>query len=344
MIPFAALGLSPRTGPVAVNGAPVGAPVGVPVDPALVETEAAVDRLRAYLCGVLRGKAAVIEHVLACLFARGHLLLEDKPGLGKTTLAKGLAQALGGRFARVQCTPDLLPSDVTGFNVLNQKTAEFEFREGPVFSDVLLTDEINRATPRTQSALLEAMGERQVTVDARRYALSPQFFVIATQNPTEQHGTYPLPEAQLDRFAMKLNIGYPDPLDEQRLLQAAIDGGHDAPPLDEPILPEAELARLQAVVARVAVAPALLDYMVRVAGRSRQHSQITLGVSPRGLLVWLRSAQARAFLQRRTFVVPEDLQEMAVPVFAVRLAVDHDRPEPLIQELLDHVPLPEYGA
>lgn len=166
-----------------------------------------ISQLRDYLNSVLQGKRDVIEQVLVCLLARGHLLVEDKPGLGKTTLAKALAVAVGGCFARVQCTPDLLPSDITGFNVLNQQSMAFEFREGPVFADVLLTDEINRATPRTQSALLEAMAERQVTVDAHRYRLSPQFFVIATQNPSEQHGTYPLPEAQLDRFAMKLSIG-----------------------------------------------------------------------------------------------------------------------------------------
>jgi MoxR-like ATPase len=160
--------------------------------------------------------------VLICLLARGHLLLEDRPGLGKTTLAKALAEAIGGSFARVQCTPDLLPSDITGFNIFNQKTQEFDFRPGPVFADVLLADEINRATPRTQSALLEAMAERQVTVDAERFALGGSFFVIATQNPHEQHGTYPLPEAQLDRFAMKLEIGYPPREDERAMLAAAV--------------------------------------------------------------------------------------------------------------------------
>ncbi|HWL06837.1 MAG TPA: AAA family ATPase, partial [Planctomicrobium sp.] len=171
--------------------------------------------LRERLNTVLRGKESVVHFVLVTLLARGHLLLEDRPGLGKTTLAKALAGALGERFARIQCTPDLLPGDITGFSIFNQKTQEFEFREGPVFAEVLLADEINRATPRTQSALLEAMAERQVTVDAQRYQLPPQFFVIATQNPTDQHGTYPLPEAQLDRFAMKLSIGYPEPEDER---------------------------------------------------------------------------------------------------------------------------------
>ncbi|MCI0459485.1 MAG: AAA family ATPase, partial [Gemmataceae bacterium] len=173
-----------------------------------------IDGLRAALNHALRGKPQVIEQVLACLLARGHLLLEDLPGLGKTTLAKALAQAIGSRFARVQCTPDLLPGDITGFSVFNQKTREFDFLPGPVFADVLLADEINRTTPRTQSALLEAMAERQVTVDNVRHPLAPTFFVMATQNPVEHHGTYPLPEAQLDRFAMKLSIGYPERDDE----------------------------------------------------------------------------------------------------------------------------------
>jgi MoxR-like ATPase len=183
-----------------------------------------IDGLRAALNRALRGKADVVEKVLACLLARGHLLLEDLPGLGKTTLAKAVAAAVGGKFARIQCTPDLLPGDITGFSIFNQKTREFEFQPGPVFANVLLADEINRTTPRTQSALLEAMAERQVTVDNVRHALAPTFFVIATQNPVEHHGTYPLPEAQLDRFAMKLSVGYPDRSDELDLLAAAV--GH----------------------------------------------------------------------------------------------------------------------
>lgn len=301
-----------------------------------------VVRLREYLNTVIRGKAAVIEQVLVCLFSRGHLLIEDMPGLGKTTLAKGLAAAIGGRFARVQCTPDLLPSDITGFNVLNQKTMEFEFREGPVFADVLLTDEINRATPRTQSALLEAMAERQVTVDAVRYLLSPQFFVIATQNPSEQHGTYPLPEAQLDRFAMKLSIGYPHPDDERELLQAAIAGEMDHVPPAEPFLTQRELAQSQALVARLTVAEPLQRYIVDVAQATRRHPQVTLGLSPRGALMWQRAAQAHAFLDGRDYVVPSDLQEVALPVLGVRLAVEHARPEPVLREIMDTVPLPEY--
>jgi MoxR-like ATPase len=300
--------------------------------------------LRDFLNRLLRGKEDVIELVLVCLLSRGHLLVEDKPGLGKTTLAKGLAMAAGAKFGRVQCTPDLLPSDITGFNVLNQKSVEFEFRPGPVFSDVLLADEINRATPRTQSALLEAMAERQVTVDAVRRPLSPRFFVIATQNPGDQHGTYPLPEAQLDRFAMKLGIGYPAPADELGILQSAIDGTHDNFHLDRPLLDLETLGRIQDEVSRLTVAPPLLDYMVRVADGSRRHPRVQLGISPRGLLSWLRAAQARAYLAARNYVVPDDLRDTARPVLEVRLAVDHDLPRQVVDELLDDTPLPEYRA
>ncbi len=240
----------------------------------------AVDAIRTALNAALRGKAAVVESVLACLLARGHLLIEDLPGLGKTTLAKALAQALGGKFARVQCTPDLLPGDITGFRVYDQKTREFEFLPGPVFADVLLADEINRATPRTQSALLEAMAERQVTVDSLRHVLSDTFFVMATQNPVEQHGTYPLPEAQLDRFAMKLRIGYPGPDDERAMLDAAVGATSDTPGGAAPSLAPGQLRALQEAVAAIAVGPLVRDYLVALGGASRSHRQVTLGLSP----------------------------------------------------------------
>ncbi|MBM4077274.1 MAG: MoxR family ATPase [Planctomycetes bacterium] len=300
-----------------------------------------VDNLRKRLNHVIRGKSEAIEFVLVCLLSRGHLLLEDRPGLGKTTLAKSLVAALGGRYSRVQCTPDLLPTDITGFNILNQKTLEFEFRQGPVFSDVLLADEINRATPRTQSALLEAMAERQVTVDGHRFALSEQFFVIATQNPSDQHGTYPLPEAQLDRFAMKLQLGYPEKNDEIELLQADLRT-EMAPRDDSPIVSREDLARLQQAVARTAVADSLQKYLVEFAAATRNHPQIGLGVSPRGVLIWQRAAQAHAFLSRRKYVVPEDIQRTAIPVLGVRIAADNDRTEGILRDLLDSVPLPEY--
>lgn len=308
---------------------------------------AALDRVEAVryrLNDVLKGKRDVVQHVLVCLLARGHLLLEDRPGLGKTTLAKALADAVGGRFARIQCTPDLLPSDITGFNIFNQKDREFEFRRGPVFSDILLADEINRATPRTQSALLEAMAERQVTVDAERFRLAEAFFVIATQNPHEQHGTYPLPEAQLDRFAMKLEIGYPHRDDERAMLAAAVvdaagarhdDGG--------PILEAGQLAAMQATVAAIPVTQPVQEYLVTLAASTRNHRDIPLGVSPRGLLTWQRAAQAWAYLAGRQFVTPDDVQQVAVPVLSVRLGTERGDTESLIRQLLQGVEAPTWS-
>jgi MoxR-like ATPase len=308
---------------------------------------AALDRVEAVrnrLNDVLKGKRDVVQHVLVCLLARGHLLLEDRPGLGKTTLAKALADAVGGRFARIQCTPDLLPSDITGFNIFNQKDREFEFRRGPVFSDILLADEINRATPRTQSALLEAMAERQVTVDAERFGLAEAFFVIATQNPHEQHGTYPLPEAQLDRFAMKLEIGYPHRDDERAMLAAAVadaagprhhDGGS--------ILDAGQLAAMQAAVAAIPVTQPVQEYLVTLAASTRNHRDIPLGVSPRGLLTWQRAAQAWAYLAGRQFVTPDDVQQVAVPVLSVRLGTERGDTESLIRQLLQGVEAPTWS-
>jgi MoxR-like ATPase len=301
--------------------------------------EGRIDGLRAALNRALRGKARVVEQVLACLLARGHLLLEDLPGLGKTTLAKALAAAVGGRFARVQCTPDLLPGDVTGFSVFNQKTREFEFLPGPVFSDVLLADEVNRTTPRTQSALLEAMAERQVTVDNVRHTLTSTFFVIATQNPVEHHGTYPLPEAQLDRFALKLSVGYPERDDEIGLLAGAV--GHVASDQEgEAILAEGELAGLQERVARIAVQPNVQAYLVDLGRTTRSHPKVALGLSPRGLLTWQRVAQAWAFLKDRPFVTPDDVQEVAGPVLSVRLGLAPDVVGGVIHQILETIPVP----
>jgi len=302
---------------------------------------ASLSRLRERLNFALRGKADVVELVLVCLLANGHLLLEDKPGLGKTTLAKSLASGIGGRFARCQCTPDLLPSDITGFNIFNQSSHEFEFRHGPVFAEVLLADEINRATPRTQSALLEAMAERQVTVDAQRYTLSAQFFVIATQNPVDQHGTYPLPEAQLDRFAMKLSVGYPGHADEVHMLQDAVGGTFRATD-GQPILALQQLSRIQELVAALSVTPSVQDYLVRLAHESRRHPSISLGLSPRGLLTWQRVAQSRAWLLGRSFVTPDDVQDVAEPVLSVRLGLEATEASSVIQEILSRVPVPNY--
>lgn len=300
----------------------------------------ALEGTRQALNTALKGKKAVVEHVLACLLARGHLLIEDLPGLGKTTLAKALAHAIGGKFARVQCTPDLLPGDITGFRVYDQKTREFDFLPGPVFADVLLADEINRATPRTQSALLEAMAEHQVTVDNVRHVLSETFFVIATQNPVEQHGTYPLPEAQLDRFAMKLRIGYPDRADELAMLAAAVGGDVERHGEAGFALAPGQLRSLQQQVARVAVGPLVGAYLVDLAAASRAHRQVTLGLSPRGLLTWQRLAQAQAFLDGRDYATPDDVQAVARPVLEVRLGVEPEAVERVLAEILESVPVP----
>jgi MoxR-like ATPase len=304
------------------------------------EGERIVGALRRTLNSALMGKEDVTELVLACLLSRGHLLFDDLPGLGKTTLAKTLAHAVGGRFARVQCTPDLLPGDITGFNIFNQKTREFEFLPGPVFSDVLLADEINRATPRTQSALFEAMAERQVTIDGASRALSTSFFVIATQNPVESHGAYPLPEAQLDRFAMKVRIGYPDRSSELSLLASRI--GRDALSAELPaaVVDRVSLIDVQDQVSRVPVADSLHEYLVDLGRATREHRAVHLGLSPRGLLTWQRVAQARAFLQGREFVNPDDIQDVALPVLSVRLVGDFESVDRLVAEILGAVAVP----
>lgn len=301
--------------------------------------QAPIDKLREALNGALRGKQGVNELVLACLLARGHLLIEDLPGLGKTTLAKALATAVGGVFARVQCTPDLLPTDITGFQMFNQKTREFEFIPGPVFSDVLLADEINRTTPRTQSALFEAMAERQVTIDGSTRRLHDSFFVIATQNPVDSHGAYPLPDAQLDRFSMRISIGYPDRTSELEMLAADVfDGGTSASSVSV-VSPE-ELRSLQAHVSQVAVSRMVQGYLVDLAQKLRNHPDVPLGLSPRGLLVWQRVAQARAHLQGRDFVTPDDVQDVAEPVLDVRLSGEKSQRSAAIKSILESSPVP----
>ncbi len=328
-IPYENQTLEPRPAP------------GDAADPEASDLRAAFGQVAERLNGVLQGKSDVVDMVLVCLLAQGHLLLEDKPGLGKTTLAKALAAAIGGRFSRVQCTPDLLPGDITGFSIFNQRTQEFEFREGPVFADVLLADEINRATPRTQSALLEAMAERQVTVDANRYELAPQFFVLATQNPIEQEGTYPLPEAQLDRFAMKLSVGYPARHDEQEMLAAAVGPRSESRPETPPILQSAELRRAQQLVAATYVDPCIQAYLIDLGTATRNHAQVHLGVSPRGLLTWQRVCQARAYLDGRDFVTPDDVQHTAIAVLGVRLGVEHGDASAVVTELINSQPVPQ---
>lgn len=296
--------------------------------------------LRGRLNRVLLGKQERIELVLACLLAQGHLLLDDLPGLGKTTLAKAIADCFGVKFARIQCTPDLLPTDVTGFNLFNQKTREFEFHSGPVFADILLADEINRTTPRTQSALFEAMAERQVTIDGISRPLSSNFFVIATQNPIDSHGAYPLPEAQLDRFAMRLAIGYPDREAQLAILNQAAHNHDDSGAL--PSLTSESLAALQTKVSECRITNELQEYLISLCEATRNHESVILGVSPRGLLIWQQVAKAWAVLSERDFVIPDDLQAVAQPVVSVRLVTRGQKEEQVIDSILNTTEVPTY--
>ncbi len=297
-------------------------------------------KLRLRLNSILLGKPEVIELVLACLLARGHLLFDDLPGLGKTTLAKAIANAVGGKFSRVQCTPDLLPTDVTGFNIFNQQVREFQFVPGPVFADVLLADEINRATPRTQSSLFEAMAERQVTIDTVSRQLSRSFFVIATQNPVESLGAYPLPEAQLDRFSMKLRIGYPDRDNEVDLLEANIGAIPRTATLDQPIVNPELLAAIQDQVAGIQVSKPVRQYIVDLATFIRKHPVVRLGISPRGLIIWQRVAQGWACLLGRDFVTPDDVREVALATIGVRIVGEFDQPDEVINKALHEIRVP----
>lgn len=294
------------------------------------------------------GKRQVVQAALATILSNGHLLLEDIPGVGKTTLAKALARALGCEFKRIQFTPDLLPSDVTGTSVFNQKTLEFEFRQGPVFANVVLADEINRSTPKTQSALLECMEERQVTADGRTYPLQSPFFVIATQNNIELSGTYPLPEAQLDRFTARLSMGYPDMEDELRILQEQVKSR----PVDTlvPVASAEDVRTLQAATRDVHIGLALQRYIVDIVAATRTHPAVSLGASPRGSLHLQHVSQALAFMAGRDYVTPDDVKSLAVAVLAHRVIV---RPEhrikgataqSVVAEVLQRIPVPIAAA
>ena len=299
-----------------------------------------LDALRLRLNSALVGKSEVVEMVIACVLAQGHLLFDDLPGLGKTTLAKALASSVGGKYSRVQCTPDLLPTDISGFNIYNQKTQEFEFRRGPIFSDLLLADEINRATPRTQSALFEAMAERQVTIDNQTMPLASTFFVIATQNPIESHGAYPLPEAQLDRFAIKLSIGYPAKRDEVALLAENI-GSPESRDQDEPVISLTELSQIQEAVKAIEVNEAVRSYLVELATETRNHTDIAVGLSPRGLIIWQRMSQAHAYLTGRHFVTPDDIKHVAKPVLKLRITSSCRNSDAVIDDIINSVKIPE---
>jgi MoxR-like ATPase len=276
-----------------------------------------IARIRGALGQVIRGKSDVIELLLTGVLAAGHVLIEDVPGVGKTTLAKTLARALSVEFARVQFTPDLLPADILGSVVLNPREGTFSFQRGPIFTNILLADEINRASPRTQSALLEAMNETQVTVEVSTHPLPRPFFVIATQNPVDFQGTYPLPEAQLDRFLLRLTMGYPSEQEELEMLSDRKLGD----PLDslEPLAEAAQIVELQRAVRSIEVRPPVARYLLGLVRATRGHRELGLGISPRGALALYRAAQARAMLEGRPYVSPEDIQALAVPALAHRV-------------------------
>jgi len=292
---------------------------------------------------VIVGKRSAIEMALVALLCDGHVLIEDVPGVGKTMLARALAASLGLSFKRLQCTPDLLPNDITGVSVLNQKTGEFEFRPGPAFAHVLLADEINRATPRTQSALLEAMGERQVTVDGVTYPLARPFIVLATQNPIEYEGTFPLPEAQLDRFLMRLSVGYPDAAEESRILRR-LQREHPIESLGQ-VVEGAALPDLARQAWEVHVDDTVESYVVRLVQATREHPDLALGASPRGSLALFKTAQALAALQGRDYVLPDDVKRMAPLTLTHRLLLKPESalrgrtPVQIVQEILGKVEL-----
>ncbi|PYX97512.1 MAG: ATPase [Acidobacteria bacterium] len=304
-------------------------------------------QLEASLRTVIRGKDDVLRLALVSMLARGHLLIEGVPGVGKTTLGQALARALDCSFQRVQFTSDMLPSDVLGISIYSAIEQQFEFKRGPVFANILLADEINRTTPKTQSALLEAMNEGQVTVDAHSYPLPQPFLVIATQNPVEHHGTYPLPESQLDRFLMRVHMGYPEGEAEREILRS--EAGAAQLENLRPVLTGAEMLEMQAAANQVRVDDSLVTYTLQIVRKTRASEHLTLGVSPRGAQMLYRAAQAMAFLEGRTFCTPEDFKPLAVPVFAHRVVVDalysstlkrSDQADQIVREIVESVPVP----
>lgn len=313
-------------------------------------TSQIVAQLQRSIARAIYGKEEAIQLALITLLARGHLLIEDVPGVGKTTLAQALAKSFHCSFQRIQFTSDLLPSDVLGVSVYNPESREFEFRSGPIFANVVLADEINRTTPRTQSALLEAMNEAQVSIDGKTLTLPQPFLVIATQNPVEHHGTYPLPESQLDRFLMRIKMGYPSPETEREILRKRV-GVLGENPLDglEPVADVSEVLAMQDSVAQIKVDTSLHDYALDIVNRTRNSEQLALGVSPRGTLMLQRAAQARAFLDGRDYCLPDDFKQLAVPVFSHRVVASSrhaslqkksETTESVLREIVESVPVP----
>ncbi|MGQ9517159.1 MAG: AAA family ATPase [Anaerolineae bacterium] len=311
------------------------------------EIQALAERVKENVGQVIVGKEEVVELALIALLCEGHLLIEDVPGIGKTTLAKALARSLDCQFSRIQFTPDLLPSDVTGISFFNQRTQSFEFRAGPIFAQIVLADEINRATPRTQSALLEAMQERQVTIDGQTYALLRPFMVLATQNPIELEGTFPLPEAQVDRFLMRIALGYPDAQEENAILRRFARED----PLEplEPAATSAQVLEAQRAVRQVHVEDSVREYMVRVVRATREHEAVALGVSPRGTLALFHTSQALAALRGRHFVIPDDVKALVPYVLTHRIIISQRvrlrgrTPAEVLQEIVEAVPVPVEG-
>jgi MoxR-like ATPase len=313
----------------------------------VITTAGKIEQLQSTIESVIHGKPEVVQLSLVALLAGGHLLIEDVPGVGKTTLAQALARSFDCSFQRIQFTSDMLPSDIVGLEVYNQQRGEFDFKSGPIFANVVLADEINRTTPKTQSALLEAMAEGHVTVEQDTHRLPKPFMVLATQNPVEHHGTYPLPESQLDRFMMRLKMGYPDAEDEKVILrQQSLNS-----PLEHirPVMHGNDILDLQHEVRKVAVDESLVDYLINIVRASRETEILNLGVSPRGSLALYHAAQAFAYIEGRDFVIPDDIKRLVVPVFAHRIVVNSrfstglrrsDEAEAALKEIIRNINVP----